>query len=245
LDATPRFGVDDTWVYDDVWLSRQPFYEENSWLWNTEIKRGFGWYAWKPFLVLDAFKRLKDGDIVLFTDADTYPIQDLTVLYNYAQLEGMMLFAASAHNNRQWCKRDTYVVMNLDEEKYHNAQAGVARFFLFRKGCWLAEQFLMEWLAYCVNPLCQTTSPSVLKPELDGFIEHRFEQAILTLLAHKYGIKLYREACDAGEAGPWRVNDRELYTQLFIQDNPRSEATRHTTPPITGSHFFYIRGEDK
>jgi hypothetical protein len=155
-------------------------------------------------------------------------------LYRECEKEGVMLFEASPWWNIQWCKRDCYVVMAQDEERYHRSKAGVARFMLFQKGRWKPYQFLMEWLTYCVNPLATTFDPSVLKSELPGFREHRTEQAIMTLLAHKYGYKLYREADQTGEG---MMNDKNLYPVLFHQDTSIAEATHNMTVPESGSRF--------
>lgn len=235
VENGPKFGADEVWVYDDVWLMKQPFYEQNEWLWNHHHKRGFGWYAWKPFIIWDALSKLQDGDIVLFVDADCVPIADFSILYDICEMDGgMMFFAAETHRHYKWCKRDCYITMGQDEDKYRDVQAGVARFMLFQKGKWRATQFLMEWLTYCVNPKSTTFDPSTIAPELPGFIEHRTEQAIMTNLAHKYGQKLYREACDAGNG---TNRDWNLYHQLFQQTNPHKEKV---TAEVKGSIYFNI-----
>lgn len=230
-----KFGADEVWVYDDKWLLEQEFYFQNQWLWEHPHKRGFGWYAWKPFIIWHALQRLQDGDIVLFIDADCVPIADFSILYDICEMDGgMMFFAAETHRHYKWCKRDCYVTMGQDDPKYYDVQAGVARFMLFQKGKWRATQFLMEWLTYCVNPRSTTFDPSVIKEELPGFIEHRTEQAIMTNLAHKYGQNLYREACDAGNG---TNRNWELYGQLFQQTNPHKEKV--TAEPV-GSKYFNI-----
>lgn len=242
-----KFGADEVWVYDDAWLITQPFYQQNKWLWDHPHKRGFGWYAWKPFIIYHALQRLNDGDIVLYTDADCYPISNFSVLFDQCDKDGgIMLFSAISHRHFIWCKRDCYIVMGQDHPKYYDVQAGVARFMLFQKGKWKATQFLMEWLTYCVNPLATTFDKSTLSTEPIGFKEHRTEQAIMTNLAHKYGIKLYREADQCGEPGyctPEQTKlDRDLYPQLFRQDNPldaKYGGYKFTSAPI-GSEYFNI-----
>jgi hypothetical protein len=232
----PKLGADEVWVYDDVWLTHHDFYKQNKWLWDHPHKRGFGWYAWKPLIILDALSKLDYGDIVLFTDADTYPVRDISVLFNICDKEGLMLFEVTGESNRTWCKRDCFIVMGQDEAKYHDSQAVVARFMLFKKGDWQAYQILSEWLAYCVNPRANTFDPSILGPELKGFKEHRCEQAILGLLAHKYNCRLYREACEIGEISN---KDRDLYEQLFSQVNLWNKKNDDIaiTAPINGSRY--------
>lgn len=240
VDGAPRCGADEVRVYDDRWMLGEPFYEQNRWLWDHPHKRGFGWYAWKPYVIWHALSTLEDGDVVLYTDADTVPIGDLGVLYERCVADGgIMLFAAENHSHVRWCKRDCFVVMAQDEDRWRHVQAGVARFMLFRRGPWRTTQFLMEWIAYCVNPRANTFDPSVLAPEVEAFVEHRAEQAILTNLAHKYGLKLYREPCEGGNAGMGSTRDRDLYGQLFSQMNPHD--AKVSAEPV-GSAYCNIGG---
>ena len=80
---------------------------------------------------------------------------------------------------------------------------------------------------------------SILAAEAPEFIEHRTEQAIMTSLAHKYGLKLYREACEAGNKYSF---DKELYSQLFTQFNPTDlfGGEKVTLRPV-GSKFANVK----
>lgn len=224
VERAPRMGADKVLVYDEPWLMKQPLWSDErfQWLFNHEghknppgYHRGFGWFAWKPVVILDALSRCQPGDIVLYTDADTYPIANFGVLYDEcAKRDGMMLFSAVGCWNDRWTKRDCLIAMGMDEPKYRDCQHAVARFMLFQASNQRAIDFLNEWAAYCLDKRCQTFDPSVLAPEHPEFFEHRTEQSIFTLLAHKYGEKLYREACQFGES---MDTDRDLYGQLFHQ----------------------------
>jgi len=210
----PKLGADEVWVYDDLWLSKTEFRRHNTWLWDHHASRGVGWFAWKPYVMMDALSRVQDGDIILFTDGDTHPIADFSVLFEEVKKDGIMLFNAVGCWNNCWCKRDCFIVMGQDEPRYRDVQHAVARFFVFQKGRWKPQQFLMEWLTYCVNPSATTFDPSLILPEHPELHEHRCEQAILTNLAHRYGYRLYREACQYGRDQP---QDQDLYPQLFEQ----------------------------
>ncbi len=67
---------------------------------------------------------------------------------------------------------------------------------------------------YCTTPPLTTRDPSAL-PEYERFIENRGDQSIFSLLCHKYGLPLHREADAFGESSD---KDRELYGQLFVQE---------------------------
>jgi hypothetical protein len=218
---TEERGLSPPLVYDDVWLARHPFRELNRWLFDhpgwrqpdgTYKKRGLGWYSWKPLIILDALDRVVDGDVVLYVDGDTYPIADLSPIYEYTYKHGAMFFKAQSHDHRKWCKAKCFDVMGQGDLRDQSMQAGVARFCAFKKGDYKAKQFLWEWLTYAVNPVATTFDTTVTEhPE---FVEHRTEQAIMTNLCYRYGYPLHREADQSGEGWP---DDRDLYGQLFVQ----------------------------
>lgn len=241
VENAPQLGADEVRVYDDLWLMKQEFYRINQWLWNTKDMRGFGWFCWKPFVILHELLRCEPGDVILYTDADTYPIADLKVLYDWAArlfpvmgmpADGVMLFAAQGCSNKQWVKDDCWTVMAADQPYngrtvvLHNSQHATARFMLFQAGLWKPMQLLIEWLTYCLNPLATTFEPSRLEEALESrdFQEHRTEQAILSLLAHKYGYHLYREADAFGNAELEQNGTDSWYPQVFVQDGRKGEA---------------------
>lgn len=214
------FGATDLLVFDEPWLMATDFYKMNRWPWEHPgdqkgKRRGFGWFVWKPFVALQALAMADEGDVVLYVDGDTYPIASMTPLFEECRrIGGLMLFRADACDHQNWIKRDALIVMGQDDDKWRFRQHGVARFFAVQKGPWLPQQFLMEWLTYNLNPFANTFDPSVLAREYPELREPRCEQAIMTNLAHRMGVKLYREACQFGEASQ---DDRDLYGQVFFQ----------------------------
>ena len=213
-----ELGADRVLVYDDAWVSEHEFRKVNAWVFDhpgdRNGKRGHGWYSWKPLLIIDALDHCEHGDVVMYLDADTVPIANLSVIFDIAARDGAMFFKAQTHSNHRWNKRDCLIAMGQDNPETQFAPAGVARFMAFRKGGWRQRQLLWEWLAYAVNPTDTTFDPSVYGKEHEEFAEHRTEQAILTNLCHKHGFKLHRE-CD--ESGEESQEDRDLYPQLFRQ----------------------------
>ena len=230
-------GADDIWVYDDVWLNAHPFRRINSWLWdhnsanpNAPRGRGYGWYAWKPLILLDAMSRLQPGDVVCYLDADSRPLEDISCVFDTAERDEAMLFRASAHDQQRWCTRDCEIVMGLNPSMLHEKRlpgrpqllvpgvpAGCARWAAFRVGSYKPRQLLYEWLTYAINPMATTFEPSILGPDHPDFEEHRTEQAILTMLALKYGYTLWREADQDGVEFRGQPGQPGDYGQLFEQ----------------------------
>ncbi len=219
-----RFGADEVMVYDDRWLlERQPeFRRLNSFLWETEKKFGFGWCAWKPLIIQRQMQARLYGqslNSILYVDADTYPIADLSPIFEFAERDGICLFESQGNPNKRFTRRDCCVAMGLDEERHWNARHACGRFSAFKVGDYRAWQFLCEWLTYSVNPMCQSLEPSKYATEFPEFARHSNEQSVLTLLASKYGIPLHREACQFGRpVSPNCGLEEDTYVQLFHQE---------------------------
>ena len=235
LERAPTIGVDEVRVYDDVWLDAHPFRQlpGNRWLWETAERRGYGWHAFKPLVVLDTFERCVPGDVVFYLDGDTWPTgESFLPLSERARAEGAVLFEYSGWEEQKvWCTRNCFVAMGQDDERYHKARHGCARFGLFKKGDWKAHQFLMEWLVYCTNPDANARHPRPsLGPNFPEFKEHRTDQAIYTLLAHKYGYPLYPEISEP-------TQPRQPWPQYVIQggsqanDDGKGSRYRNVEPP--------------
>lgn len=227
VDGAQRFGATEpAWVFDDIWLKtkRPEHCAATKWAFDHPKVRGINWFCWKPFLLIDALKRCQDGDTVLFTDADCWPISDMSPIYDIADRDGAALFAACGHKQRQWSKRDTQIIQDMDCDFFRDMQAGCARFMVFKKGGTIrtnsvlgmkVDRFLVEWLIITMHPQANTFDKSVLAEEYtDGFIEARCEQAILTNIANREAIKLHRE-CDQWGQSFKADFPNDTYQQIF------------------------------
>lgn len=220
-----RFGVREVWIYDEPWLMAQNFYRANKWAWehpgHKGVKIGFGWYIWKPFVIRHAMRFCKPGDVLMWCDADTYPIADLTPVYDLCVREGgFWLTEAMGCSNRQWVKRDIWETVFPHGDYTLDSPHATARFMAFQAGAICREHgttpeiFLSEWERLCCIPGLTTRDPSK-RPEFEGFEENRGDQAVFSALVHKYQLPLHREADAFGEAS---MLDRDVYGQIFRQE---------------------------
>ena len=224
VKRAPGFGADEVRVYDDRWLldTYPEFRTMNAWLFEPGVKPeapkmtfGFGWCSWKPLVILEALKSCEKGDVVLYTDADTYPIADLSPIFDGCRdsKEGIYLFESQGNLNGRFTRADCALAMGvpLHPERIQ----GCGRFSLWRAGSFAAYQFLTEWWAYAVNPMCQKVAPSEWRQDHETYHRHSNEQSILTLLGYKYSIPFHREACQFG--WPPLSDNPDTYPQLFHQ----------------------------
>lgn len=253
VEDAPKLGADAVWVYDNWWLEhcRPEYWRKMEWFRNHRHKneeraRGVDFFCFKPFVLLDALSRASDKDIILYSDADCFPIADLSPLFEQCERDnGVMLFNARGCVAKEWTKRDAFILTGCDTPEYHNAWQAVARFMLFQKGNYFpVRKFLGQWLGFTANPLINTFDPSIIEPDQPELKEPRCEQAVLGLLAQRCGVKLHREACEFGcwdqpEDHP-EVPERYRYGvpyQMFSQQGRHTYRPGYTGDESEGSVF--------
>ena len=217
-------GVDEFFIFRRDDLHADHFYENNKEI--LDQQPGGGFWAWKPFVILQTMDRVDDGDIVIHTSTGMKVLESLDPLYEITaqSKDNRMLFDASliygTHLHRQYTKRDCFIAMGLDTPEYWDSRMLHGGFCVFMKTQKNIE-FLKEFLKYttmrqAIWDKIPALPPTLGIPNLPGFLEHRYDQAILSLLSVKHGRELYREPSQHGNAEIDRFTNSP-YGQLFYQ----------------------------
>lgn len=225
-----RFGADVVIEYSPRDIDEE-FKKKNSAIWNN--KRGCGYWIWKPYVINHTLQLMEDGDYMLYCDAGSCIIDDLHILINAMQSnnDDIMLFCLHSIE-KNYSKRDAFIVMDCDSEEYRDTPQRCATYLLLKKSE-KSVKFIEEWLTLAQDRRIITDEENVMgKPNYEGFVEHRHDQTILSLLSKKWGIGAYR---DPGKFGldmkyPQDVLDRSPYMQVF-DDHRRKKMPR--------SYFVY------
>lgn len=211
--------VDKVFIYRRNWLETTEFYQKNKYVLN--IKRGSGVWVWKAYIILETFKNIEEGDIVLYLDAGLKVIDSLILLFEVAQTnpnDGKVIFRVPwvgvDHIAKMWTKKDCFVLMGCDEAKYWNAPMTNGAVSLWVKNN-NNNIFLNEWQKYCRDPRIVTDEPSMCgQPNFSEFKGHRHDQSVLTNLCTKYNFELFRDPTQ------WGNDEKDKFTnspygQLF------------------------------
>jgi hypothetical protein len=165
-----------------------------------DAPRGSGYWLWKPYIIRRELERAKLGDWLVYYDVGRAwlphrisrplaPVLDWCERYNGGLLPGV--YIPEYGTNRQWTKRETFVLMGCDEPRYWEHPQIQATYSVWRKSQ-QAEALLNEWLKWCTTPGVLTDATALPHVQnFPDFIDHRHDQSVLTNLVIRHGIKCY------------------------------------------------------
>ncbi len=202
------------------------FYEKNRSIFAH--KKGAGYWIWKPYIIVKTLKTLDEGDYLFYCDTDFHFVQSIDILIETLDKanQNMMIFK-HAYNwillEKHWTKRDLFIAMDCDNEKYtdtHQIQGGIHLWKKSDKSIKIAE----EWLELVQNEHLLTNESSILgKPEYDGFVEHRHDQSIFSLICKRHNLiqsdGLYRNNIFRTKKYPYFIITRILRPHKNYSDS--------------------------
>lgn len=175
--------------------------------------RGFGYWQWKPLIVLDAMNQVDNGDIIVYVDSGNLIVKPLDYIIDHCKANDITLFdnrdgepTGRQHINCIWTKRDCFTLMSCDTPAYHNAPQVNASYQLYKKTPRVME-FLEEYKKWCSDDRVISDDPNTTLPNLNEFKDHRHDQSILTNLAVKHKISLLPDPSEWGSSIPGRPYD--------------------------------------
>ena len=206
IESAKLFGIDEIHAFDETDLKKMSLWKENIAIFQQS--KGFGYWLWKPFLILQVLEKISDDDIVLYLDAGNEIIADLNPLFDLSLKQDMVLFCVHTQKNKMWTKRDAFIGLDCDAEYYYEAEQIAGSPQLYRANT-NAKKFVKAWLKYCQNSHLLTDIPNIYgQPNLPAFKQHRHDQSLISLLALKQKLPVFRDPSQWG-------ND-------FIQQFPNS-----------------------
>lgn len=173
--------------YDREWLEFSELYNQNKDI--LDDPKGAGWWVWKPYVILDALKKSEDGDFVIYCDCGDMFSSKIKKYVTDILDDDICLLLVGNNINKQYTKRDCFIMMDCDDEDYWNCKQLEAGFMIWRV-CNKSIEVVQKWLNYCLNYKIISNSPSELGEEFSDFKEHRNDQSILTNIAITEGLSV-------------------------------------------------------
>lgn len=181
-------------------------------------QRGAGYWLWKPYFILKSLNNVNEGDVIFYSDAGAEFIDDVSPLVDICvrETKGVVCFAIDPHKTGNpdvgQIKRDALIITECDSSEYTSTNARLASFIVLQKND-LTMKFVSEWLSFCEDERALTDIPNQLGENHQGFIVHRHDQAIFSVLSKKYGFDAYLDPSQWGI--PFRGLIKGNYPQLI------------------------------
>ena len=183
--------------YDETKLDASFIEKHQEFLKNN--KRGYGYWLWKPQVLLQTLRDCKDGDTILYADAGCRINKEgLNRLNEYRNIcensENKNLSFPLAyyftgkrvcHNEVSWTKGDVLALYNLENKEPAQLVGGI---FLVTK-CPHIEKMVETWLKLGENYHNIDDTSSIL-PNHPLFREHRHDQSLWSIIRKEFGTEI-------------------------------------------------------
>ena len=187
-------------VFKDVFVWNEDdldavFYLKHRWYMQPGT-RGFGYWIWKPHVILKALRRIPEGEFLLYTDAGcAFNASGKQRLIDYMEMaraspKGVFGFNLIIHKERTWNKMDTMLKVFPDgvpHDVFESPQclSGIHMWHNTPE----ARAFVEEWQSISISDGFRYIDDSPSEhPNASDFRDHRHDQAIFSLLLKKYGV---------------------------------------------------------
>lgn len=183
--------------------------------------RGFGYWVWKPYIILRALEALSPGDELYYIDAGCHlNAKGRWRMVEYGEFLRKNKLGIAAFELQRECNDKVFTKMDLlshfgvqdNMELLERGQIASGHVFIVKSP--EAVDFIKQWGAvWDVGINMIDDSPSKL-PNYDGFVEHRHDQSVLSILYKLNGIP----ALPGEETWPARGRDWKLLEKYPIWD---------------------------
>lgn len=155
--------------------------------------RGYGYWKWKPYLIMRELETMEEGDQLYYIDAGCHwNSEGRPRLLEYAEaLEGCPLGIAAFElgrgcSERAYTKMDVLVYMGVENDAELLDRGQICGGHVFVSKNERSVEFVNAWYKATLNTHLIDDSPSLL-PNLPEFKEHRHEQSIFSIMCKLQG----------------------------------------------------------
>jgi hypothetical protein len=176
--------------YTDVDLRADaPFWEKHGNFIESN-RRGYGYWIWKPHLIQKTLNEMELNDVLVYADAGCNLNASSTAIermYEYIKMVdssffGLLSFQMEHLPEYKYTKRQTFDAVS-DNNTHQNTGQCMATAMVIRKNAHTVN-LVNEWVYYSQIYDLINDKTGV---EYTGFIDHRHDQSIYSILVKKYG----------------------------------------------------------
>lgn len=192
--------------------------------WFDERYQGFGYWAWKPFIILKELEMMKEGDFLIYSDSGRPPGCIFTHSFNafidwldekkQDVMPGVNVSYYCGDLSR-WIKPTAVKKMNLTNDL--TGKAMVQASFLFMKKSKESILLMNEWFDLCRDfDLVSTQTKEDIQQAKSNFVSHTHDQTLLSVLIDRYQLHYFLE-----EKGIAEILDKSPFNEYHPSINDK------------------------
>lgn len=153
-------------------------------------EKGAGLYIWKPFIIWKQMQGMKDGELLIYSDAGQEFVSDIKPVVDC--MDEDIMFFSNGWPHVDWCKGDVMDTIlgkgwdNIYGDKMRQVQASLIFFRVNDK----TKRIVKEWMLFLLMPGFGDNSMSRTS-NYPTFQESRWDQSVLCCLQIKYNFRLH------------------------------------------------------
>lgn len=158
------------------------------------FSRGFGYWCWKPQIILQTLDKMNNGDILLYMDLGSHlnvkgreRLQEYFILTDKSET-GILAFRSPEHIDKTLTKMDVFKYFGVEDNKQYTDTTQIEAGHLFIKKNDFTVSFINEWLNVIYDDFSLITDSPSKEKDFEEFKNHRHDQSIFSILAKKYNI---------------------------------------------------------
>lgn len=163
------------------------------------IKRGAGLWLWKPYIIAKTLIRdCNEGDYLFYADSGSFFIRSVDHIIKAMGKDDIYVTTVPLVE-WQFTKADCFQLLDCNNEKVKNSAQIQGTFVCIRKTQHSIE-FIYKWLKLCSDiKLLHPENIALGLTNPKGYIAHREDQSLLSLLSKKEGVVPHEDPSQFGK----------------------------------------------
>lgn len=190
----------------DFWNKHGEFINNNS--------KGYGYWLWKSYIIKKTLEKMNNGDILLYCDSGceiNYYAKNKFLTYIDLVKEKKILGTNGGSTDYNYTKMDLIKYFKMEDEIEILKKPHMQANYLLIYKCDEMSKLINEWYTICSNNYHLIDDSQTYK-NFDGFIDHRHDQSIFSLLVKKYNYLNY----DLDPSWTSNFYDNDIFTKQTI-----------------------------
>ncbi|MCH8466691.1 MAG: hypothetical protein LAT78_09015 [Roseinatronobacter sp.] len=158
--------------------------------------RGFGYWVWKPQVILQTFAEIEKDSILLYLDVGCHlnlgGKQRFQEYIDQLQSSNNFIMATelgASNSEKQWTKGDLLDYFSVRDNANISGSSQIAATFSFLKKNADSIDFVQSWLSTFRHDFTLVDDTPSTSPNEPEFIEHRHDQSVFSVLSKLAGLE--------------------------------------------------------